>query len=71
MNSPNALRELLRGIDGRHFGPLGLVNTNAIKDGRELVTVLCAVDLLRVRTKDIHTCLLQTERNVLRQLSYA
>ena len=69
MRLPNALSELLRGIDGRDLCPLGLINTDAIEDGGELVTILSAVDLLRVRTEDVHASLLETKCDVLRQLT--
>ena len=65
----NALSELLRGIDGRDLCPLGLINTDAIEDGGELVTILSTVDLLRIRTKNVHTSLLEAKCDVLRQLT--
>ena len=70
MRLPNALSELLRGIDGRDLCPLGLINTNAVQDRRELVTILRAVDLLRVSSKNVHASLLETQRDVLGQLTY-
>lgn len=66
---PNTLSECLGGFDGADFGPLRLVNTDLIKDRRELMTVLCLIDILRIRTKNGHTALLQPQRNILRQLS--
>jgi len=48
------------------LGPLRLVNTNLVKNRRELVTIFCVIDLLRVGTKDIDTALGEAKGDVLR-----
>lgn len=62
--------ELLGSIDSRDFCPFGLVHPNAVEHRRELVSVFCVVDLLGVGSKHIHPILLESKRNVLRELTY-
>ena len=56
--------------DGGKFLPGRLVNTDAVKDLRELVSVLGLVNVLGISTENVSaTSLLQTQGNVLRQLT--
>ena len=66
----NSVGEGLSIGDRGQFLPGGLVDTNAIEDRRELVTVLSLVNIQRVGTQNSGTtALLQTEGNVLGQLA--
>lgn len=56
-------------FQGCDFGPLRLINTDGIKDARELVTVLCIVNLGGIRAEDINAALLELKRNVLGELT--
>ena len=66
----DSVRELLSLSHRSQFLPGGLINPNAIKDLRELVTVLSLVDILGISSKNLcTTSFLETEGNVLRQLA--
>lgn len=60
----------LGGLETCDLRPFRLVNTNAIENGREFMTILGSVDLLGVSTKDVDaTSLLEAESNVLGKLT--
>jgi hypothetical protein len=64
------LSELLSLLNGGKLLPGRLVNTDAVKDLRELLTILGLVDVLGVSAQNVGTAsLLQTEGNVLRELT--
>jgi hypothetical protein len=66
----DAVSELLGLLVRGKLLPGGLVNTNGVEDGRELVSVLSLVDVERVGTKNLGLAsLLELEGDVLRQLT--
>lgn len=66
----NSLSEALSLGDGGKLLPGGLVNTNAVQNLRELVTVLSTVNVLGVSSENVSTTsLLEAESNVLRKLT--
>ena len=66
----DALRERLGSVEGGDFGPFGLVDANGVEDCGELVPVFGSVDLGGVCTEDVDTRLLETEGDVLWELTY-
>ena len=68
--SPNVGGELLRSIYSRDLGPVGLIDADAVKDSRKLVTILGCVDFLGVSPKHLHTAMLQPQGDILGQLSW-
>jgi hypothetical protein len=67
---PNSCSELFGSVDGGYLSPCRLINTDAIENGREFVTVLGIVDHLRIGPQNVETVLLEPEGDVLRELSW-
>ena len=53
-------------LKGGNLRPSGLIYPDAIQNLGELVAILCAINLLRIRTQDLDPGLLQAQSNVLR-----
>lgn len=66
---PNTLRERLCSLNTRHFSPFWLVNAYLVKDRRELMSVLCHIDILGVRSEHLDATLFETQCDILRQLT--
>jgi len=69
-NLPDPGGELIGSVNAGDLGPRRLIDTNAIENGRELVTVFSVVDHLRISAQDVNSILLEPEGNVLRELSW-
>ena len=66
----DGVSELLRLLIRGQLLPGGLVNTNGVEDGRELVTVLGLVNVMRVGSENLGLArLLEFQSNVLRKLA--
>lgn len=68
---PNFRSKVLGRLKRGYFNPFWLINTNAIKDRGEFVTVLCIVNLGRIGSKNLDAAILEPKCNILRQLSWA
>jgi hypothetical protein len=66
---PNAFRERFRSLNTRHFSPFWLVNANLVEDRRELMSVLCHIDFLRVCSEHLDATLFEAQCDILRQLT--
>lgn len=61
--------KLLCGVKAGNLRPFGLIDTNGIEDGGELVAIFSVVNLLWVGTEDVKSGLLEPQRDVLGQLA--
>jgi len=66
----DGVSELLSSLDRSEFLPRGLIDSDAVKDLGELLSILGLVNIAGISSKDLGTAsLLQAESNVLRQLT--
>ena len=69
-DSPDFVGELLSGIKGGDLDPIRLVDSDAIENGRELVSILSVVDHVRVGSEDVDSGLLESKSDVLGELTF-
>ena len=63
---PNTSRKRFRSLNTRYFSPFWLVDANLVKDRRELMAVLCHIDIVGVRSEHLDTTLFETQCDILR-----
>ena len=63
------MRKLLGAVQRRDFSPLGLINANAVQDGRKFMAIFSRVDHTGICPENIDAIFLQPQRDILRELT--